>query len=393
MIQSYSSAQALIHASNNEGPYLGLRQKTLQNRAKATIAAFDGDVLYAVKCNANPFVLQALHAGGVRHFDTASIDEIRLVRGLFDDVHCHFMHPVKSRSAIREAYENHGVKRFVIDHISELEKILEVTNGADDLELYVRLAVPGDGAVLALTGKFGATPDEAAVLVRRAKRCAVSVGLTFHVGSQMLDPLAFVRAIKIAADVANRAGGVDQLDVGGGFPAVYLGSEPEFDVFVTVIEQAIRKYGFENCRIQCEPGRLLVADGASVVAKVEMRRGNSLFINDGTYGHLAELKWVGPQFPTRMIRKGQEARSGGAAFDLFGPTCDSIDSMPGPHWLPADIQEGDWIEFGMMGAYSNALATRFNGFGDAETVWLGDPPWYCESEEAEQSQARIFKLG
>lgn len=394
MIQSYSSAAALSLAVGIEGPFLGLRRHTIINRAQATIKAFPGDVLYAVKCNASPHVLQALYAGGLRHFDTASIDEIRLVRGLFDDAHCHFMHPVKSRAAIREAYDDHGVKRFVIDHVSELDKILEVTDHASDLELYVRLAVPGDGAVLSLTGKFGASVDEAAVLLRRAKRVAASTGLTFHVGSQMLDPYAFVRAIKIAGDVADRVGGVDQLDVGGGFPARYIGNEPEFETFVAVITDAVETLGFKNCRLQCEPGRLLVADGASVVAKVEMRRGTSLFINDGTYGHLAELKWVGPQFKTRMLRPGQDARTGGTAFDLFGPTCDSIDSMPGPHWLPADIQEGDRIEFGMMGAYSNALATRFNGFGEAETVWLEDQPWYVAGDSAaDQETARIYKLG
>lgn len=393
MIQSYSSAAALVHAFGNDGPFLGLRRNVISSRARSTISTFPGDVLYAVKCNAEPHVLMALYEGGVRHFDTASIDEIRLVRGLFDDVHCHFMHPVKSRAAISEAYFEHAVRRFVVDHVSELEKILEVTRGADDLELYVRLAVPGDGAVLTLTGKFGASADEAAVLLRRVKKVAACAGLTFHVGSQMLDPLAFARAIKIAGEVAVRAGGIDNLDVGGGFPAQYLGTEPAFEAFVAVIEQAAKTHGFADCRLQCEPGRLLVAEGASVLAKVEMRRGNSLFINDGVYGHLAEIKWVGPQFPTRMIRPGSQAKTGGTAFDLFGPTCDSIDSMPGPHWLPADIQEGDWIEFGMMGAYSNALATRFNGFGVSETVWLEDKAWYNIEDKAPVATAQILKLG
>ena len=392
MIQSFSSAAALFHASGNEAPVLGFRRQTMRSRVRSTIESFPGDVLYAVKCNANPYVLQALYEGGLRHFDTASIEEIRLVRGLFTDAHCHFMHPVKSRLAIDEAYFVHGVRRFVVDHGSELDKILDVTSDAEDLEIFIRLAVPGDGAVLALTGKFGAGLDEAAVLLRRAKAVAASTGLTFHVGSQMLDPFAYARAIKIAADVAARAGGVDQLDVGGGFPANYVGNEPQFDEFVNVIEDAVAAHGFAHCRLQCEPGRLLVADGASVIAKVEMRRGNSLFINDGVYGHLAELKWVGPQFPTRLIRVGQGARTGGHAFDLFGPTCDTIDSMPGPHWLPADAQEGDWIEFGMMGAYSNALATRFNGFGEAEHVWLEDEPWYGRTTETPIESARVYKL-
>lgn len=375
MIQSYGGAAALLHASDIEGPIFGLRRHILHNRVRETVSLFPGDVLYAVKCNAHPAVLQALYEGGIRHFDTASIDEIRLVRGLFDDAHCHFMHPVKSRAAITEAYFEHGVRRFVIDHVSELEKILDVTHDADDLELFVRLAVPGEGAVLALTGKFGCGVDEAAVLLRRAKKIATAVGITFHVGSQMLDPLAYARAIALAADVAKRVGGIDHMDVGGGFPAAYRGNEAPFAAFVDVIKAAVAEHELD-CALQCEPGRLLVADGASVFAKVEMRRGTSLFLNDGVYGHLAEVKWVGPQFPTRMIAPGREPETGGTAFDLFGPTCDSIDSMPGPHWLPAQIQEGSWVEFGMMGAYSNALATGFNGFGQAEVVWLEDDPWH-----------------
>jgi len=393
MIQSYGDAAALFRDSEKDGPVFGLRRHIFHNRVQETLSLFPGDVLYAVKCNAHPAVLRALYDGGIRHFDTASIDEIRLVRGLFADAHCHFMHPVKSRAAIAEAYFQHGVRRFVIDHVSEFEKILDVTNDAEDLELFVRLAVPGEGAVLALTGKFGCGVDEAVVLLRRAKRTVRAVGITFHVGSQMLDPLAYARAIGIAAEAAKRAGGIDSLDVGGGFPAAYLGCEAPFAAFVEAITAAVAEHRLD-CALQCEPGRLLIADGASVFAKVEMRRGNSLFLNDGVYGHLAEVKWVGPQFPTRMIIPGRAPETGGTGFDLFGPTCDSIDSMPGPHWLPAHIQEGNWIEFGMMGAYSNSLATGFNGFGQAETVWLEDHPWHeGTAADTPQGSASVYQFG
>ena len=180
---------------------------------------------------------------------------------------------------------------------------------------------------------------------------------------------------------------IDHLDVGGGFPARYLGNEPEFDEFVTAIEKVVEKKEL-NCALQCEPGRLLVADGASVFTRVEMRRGRNLFLNDGTYGNLAELKWVGPQFPMRLLRPNKDPRHGGAAFDLFGPTCDSIDSMPGPHLLPEDVVEGDWIEVGMMGAYSNALGTDFNGMGGSTTVFIEDEAWYnLPSEDAEDVAA------
>jgi ornithine decarboxylase len=374
MVQAYGSAAALLSVRSSADPVICVRPRALVAAARAIVSAFPGDVLYAVKCNDEPLVLRALWAGGVREFDTASIAEVRRVRAFLPEARCHFMHPVKSPEAVAEAYHDHGVRRFVLDHADELAKIVEATGPADDLELFVRLAVPGDGAVLALTGKFGCSPDEAATLLRSARAVAREVGLTFHVGSQCVDPSAFARAIAMAADVARRAGGIEHLDVGGGFPAAYTGDEPAFATFAGVIRDAVRRHGL-RCRLQCEPGRALVAIGASVLARVELRRGRSLYLNDGVYGNLAELKWIGPHFPMRVVR--DEARTAPLeAFDMFGPTCDSIDSMPGPHWLSADVRDGEWIEVGMMGAYSNALRTGFNGFHESGLAIVNDTPWY-----------------
>ena len=382
MVRSFSSAEALLSAVSPTDPVLCLRPSLITARARRVIADFPGDVLYAVKCNDTPDVLRALWHGGVRHFDTASIGEIRAVKALLPTAACYFMHPVKSAEAIAEAYHRHGVRRFVLDHADELAKILAATGEAEDLELFVRLAVPGDGAILTLTGKFGVPVDEAATLVRAARRYATRVGLTFHVGSQCVDPAAFERAVALCADVVRRSGPVDCLDIGGGFPARYKGDEPPFEAFVAVVERALEKHGLTGMALQCEPGRLLVADGASVLARVELRRGKGLYLNDGVYGNLAELKWIGPQFPLRLVRPG--GRAPGAkieAFDLFGPTCDSIDSMPGPHWLPADVDDGDWVDVGMMGAYSNALKTRFNGFDSDGLVFISDRGWYLPASD------------
>ncbi len=376
MADTFGSAAALLVHRSPVDPVICLRPHLIRARARRMVGAFPGDVLYAVKCNDAPEVLRALWAGGVRQFDTASIGEVRLVKELLPKAACHFMHPVKSAEAIAEAYHAHGVRRFVLDHAGELAKIAAATGGADDLELFVRLAVPGEGAVLALTGKFGVPVDEAAALVRAARAQARAVGVTFHVGSQCVDPLAYVRAIDLAAEVVRRAGPIDHLDVGGGFPAAYRGDEPAFERFVEAIVGAVRRHGL-TCALECEPGRALVADGASALARVELRRGSGLYLTDGVYGNLAELKWVGPHFPMRLVRAG--GRPSGAppvAFDLYGPTCDSIDSMPGPHWLPADARDGDWIEVGMMGAYSNALKTRFNGFESDRLAFVEDEGWY-----------------
>jgi ornithine decarboxylase len=316
----------------------------------------------------------------VRAFDTASIGEVRAVNALLPDAACHFMHPIKSPEAIAEAYHCHGVRRFVLDHPDELAKIVAQTGGAGDLELFVRLAVPGEGSMLALTGKFGTGVEETAALVRAARSHARSVGITFHVGSQCVEPVAYARAIGLVAEVVRRAGPIDDLDVGGGFPARYLGDEPGFEAFVAVIREAMARHGLA-CRLQCEPGRALVADGASVLARVELRRGLGLYLNDGTYGNLAELKWIGPQFPMRLVRPARASDARQLGFDLYGPTCDSIDSMPGPHWLPADTEAGDWIEVGMMGAYANSLRTRFNGFTSEPMAQLEDGGWYVAERQ------------
>jgi ornithine decarboxylase len=390
MTDTYGSAAALLVQTSPVDPVVCLRPQLIAARARRMVAAFPGDLLYAVKCNEAPEVLRALWDGGVRAFDTASIGEVRAVKALLPDAACHFMHPIKSKEAIAEAYHRHGVRRFVLDHSDELAKIVAQTGGAGDLELFVRLAVPGEGSMLALTGKFGVGVEETAGLVRAARGHARSVGITFHVGSQCVEPTAYARAIALAAEVVRRAGPVDDLDVGGGFPARYLGDEPGFAAFVAAIREAVARHGL-RCRLQCEPGRALVADGASVLARVELRRGLGLYLNDGTYGNLAELKWIGPQFPMRLVRPARPGDARQVGFDLFGPTCDSVDSMPGPHWLPADTEAGDWIEVGMMGAYANSLRTQFNGFTSERPALLADGGWYL-AERARRVRAEAHAL-
>ncbi len=376
MAEVLGSAAALLSRTSPDLPVVLIRPHVLRRRAQGVVAAFPGRVLYAVKCNDDERVLRALHEGGIRAFDVASIGEVRRIRALFGtDVEIAFMHPVKPAAAVAEAYHRHGVRRFALDHVSELEKIVAVTGGARDLELVVRLAVANDGALLALSGKFGAEPEEAVALLRRARPHVRRLGLTFHVGSQCLDPGAFARAIHLAGEVAAAAGGIEHLDVGGGFPARYVGDEPPFEAFVAVVREAVG-HGIGAVDLACEPGRLLVADGVSVLVRVEQRRGRRLYLNDGIYGSLAELKWLGPRFPLARVRPEGIDRRAELGYDLFGPTCDSVDSMPGPHWLPADVAAGDWIEVGMAGAYTRTLATRFNGLGEARVVEVADEPWY-----------------
>ncbi len=374
---------AVVAAARPTDPLLCLRPTAIAAAARRFVDRFPGDVLYAVKCNPEPRVLRALWAGGVRHFDCASLAEVALVRKLCPLAEIHFMHPVKARPAIREAFHRHGVTDFALDSADELAKILQETvpvglvGDPPTLGLFVRLALPKGGAVYDLTGKFGAPLDEAVDLLRAARPHAARLGVSFHVGSQCLEPDAYARAIALAGEVIARCGvGVDIVDVGGGFPVSYPGMmPPPFDDYITAIDGAAVELP-KPVRLWAEPGRALVAGGGSVVVQVQLRRGDALFVNDGVYGSLSDAGVLGFRFPARCIRLGEAdpADEGLADFALFGPTCDSADRMRGPFRLPADMREGDWVELGQLGAYGACLRTGFNGFGRVDLIEVADPP-------------------
>jgi ornithine decarboxylase len=365
-------------------PLLCLRPATIAAAAERFVRLFPGDVLYAVKCNPEPRALRALWSGGVRHFDCASLAEIRLVRRLLPGAAIHFMHPVKSRPAIAEAFDRWSVADFAFDSADELAKILQETVpvglvGAPPppLGLFVRLALPKGGAVYDLSGKFGAAPATAARLLRAARPHAARLGVSFHVGSQCLDPAAYARAMALAGEVITAAAvAVEIVDVGGGFPVSYPDmAPPPLADFVDAVKIAAATLP-DGVRLWAEPGRALVAAGGSVIAQVQLRRGHALYVNDGVYGNLSDAGALGFRFPARRIRLGErdDEIAERADFVLFGPTCDSADRMNGPFRLPADMREGDWIELGQLGAYGACLSSRFNGFGAAELVEVCDPP-------------------
>jgi ornithine decarboxylase len=287
---------------------------------------------------------------------------------------------VKPRGVIREAWAQHAVRDFALDSADELAKILAetaATGVAGELGLMVRLALPKGGAVLDLSGKFGAAPEDAAALLRAARPHAARLGLCFHVGSQCLDPLAWRTALALVGQVVRAAGvAVEVIDVGGGFPVSYPDVEPPpLGAFLAEIEAGFEALDLPGAVLWAEPGRALVAGGASVVVQVQARRGDALYVNDGVYGSLADAGALGFRYPARLIRpEGPAPADAQVGFALFGPTCDSADAMRGPFWLPADVQEGDWIELGQLGAYGACLRTAFNGFDRARLVEVRDGP-------------------
>lgn len=381
-MHTYHTPLDLVRERSPERPVALARPDAVAVAARWFQDSFQGDVFYAVKANPSPWVLETLAANGVTSFDVASIPEIELVAQHAPGSRMAFMHPVKSRRAIAQAYFDHGVKTFSFDTHEELQKILEATGGADDLSLIVRLAVSAEGAAYSLSGKFGVEGHEAPGLLLAARRATQDrMGVSFHVGSQCMRPTAFQAAMAQAGRAIVRAGVmVDVVDVGGGFPSVYPGMvPPDMSAYVDSIHRGFADMTVhEETELWCEPGRALVAEASSILTKVELKKGDALYLNDGSYGSLfdaAHTKWP---FPVKLYRgEGGEAREVEGSlrpFRFYGPTCDSLDHMPGPFWLPEDVREGDYVEIGMLGAYGVAMNTRFNGFGDAETVAVEDAP-------------------
>ncbi len=375
---SYHTPLDLVRERSPERPVALVRPDAVALAAHWFQANFKGDVLYAVKANPSPWVIETLAANGVRGFDVASIPEIELVRAHAPDARLAFMHPVKSRAAIKAAYFEHGVRTFAVDTLEELEKMLGVTGGAKDLNIIVRLAVDTLGAAYSLSGKFGVDPREAPSLLLAARRATDELmGVSFHVGSQCMRPSAYQAAMAQASRALVRAGVfADVVDVGGGFPSVYPGMvPPDLSEYVAAIDRGFAEMMVhETTELWCEPGRALVAEGSSLLTRVELRKGDALYLNDGSYGALfdaAHSKWP---FPVKLHRAEGETSPALRPFRLFGPTCDSADAMVGPFWLPEDTREGDFVEVGMMGAYGVTMSTRFNGFGEADIAEVEDAP-------------------
>ena len=374
-MHSYPDASAVVRALSPDEPVILNRKASAQRAARFFVEKFPGKSLYAVKANPSPDLIAALWEAGVTHYDVASIAEVRLVRSILPDAVLCFMHPVKTAGAIAEAYKAHGVRTFSLDTQEELEKIVAATDGAEDLSLCVRLRVSSEYSELSLASKFGIDLADAAPLLQATRQVADSLGICFHVGSQAMTPFAYVTALeRVRAAIVNAAVTVDIVDVGGGFPSIYPGMEPPplEDYFASIHRAAESLPVSYSSELWCEPGRALSAEYNSMVVKVEKRRGDELYINDGAYGALFDAAHIDWRFPVKCL--SADRKGGEEEFSFYGPTCDDADFMKGPFLLPADIKAGDYIEIGMLGAYGAAMRTRFNGFGTGAVIEVADEP-------------------
>ena len=379
-------------------PVTLLRPHAARRAARFFAEKFPGRSLYAVKANPSPDLLQILWESGVTHFDVASIGEVRLVHDALPDAVLCFMHPVKAEEAIAEAYFDHGVRTFSLDSFEELEKIVRATSAdgvaASDLSLLVRIRVSSDHAKLSLASKFGADPRDISALLMAARQAADALGICFHVGSQAMTPAAFAEAMtRVRTAIVEAAVTVDIVDVGGGFPSSYPGMEPPpLETYFSVIHETFESLPISySAELWCEPGRALCAEYASVLVRVEKRRGDELYINDGAYGALFDAAHIGWRYPVRLVRE-QDSHVRPMAFSFYGPTCDDLDRMAGPFELPGDVGVGDFIEIGMLGAYGCAMRTQFNGFGVVDSQIVDDEPMASLYGAAAPKRSNVVKL-
>ena len=368
----FRTVAELLEAYSGDDAIYVLYPQRIDAAAQHFLNGFPGKSLYAVKANPHPAVLKILYASGIRAYDVASIREIDLVQSICPDADLYLMHPVKSRRTIQHAYAA-GIRHFAFDCQAELDKIIQETQHAPDLHLHLRLALPHpQSASLPLEGKYGADYDSALNLLAAARPVCAKLGVSFHVGSQCMDPEDYVRALAYVQELRSESGVVfDSLDCGGGFPIAYPTlTPPPLDDYFERIEKALSDFGFDDLEILGEPGRALCAMGGSTLTRVELRKDQDLYLNEGAYGSLFDAAQCGWKYPVKRFRAAhsEEPAPPCTEFRFFGPTCDSLDQMPGPFVLPNDVQEGDWIEVCHLGAYGQTLATDFNGFQSDSTV-------------------------
>lgn len=385
-----------------DAPVYCFRPAVLAADAKAFMAEFPGKTAYAVKTNSENFVLKGLVDAGISAFDVASPREFAAARAVSPDAELLYMHPVKAQSDIRLALETYKIRVMSLDHEDEIAKILRVVRALDldpaSITLFVRLQTKG-AAAYELSKKFGAAPAHAVELVERIHRIGFRVGLAFHVGSQIGDLAVYERALASADWVRGRAGvPLAALDVGGGFPAVY-GDDPrrrkvempDLPGLMAQLRREISEWGFDDLPLIAEPGRVIVARSLSVIVRVLLKKGRRLYINDGIWGSLSD-SWTGKiTLPARLILDPARKRRSGSLeklvpFKVCGATCDSVDILSRPFWLPETADTGDWVEIGHIGAYSLGLRTRFNGFYPDAFVEVATP---FEEEQGPHAFAAI----
>lgn len=372
----YADTAALIADMAPDHPAFLFSEQVLRDAARTFEKGFDGLVTYAVKANPSDHIIEILADEGLKAFDVASVNEMALVRRFAPDAGMHYNNPIKSKREIAAAWHDFGIKSYAIDNLAQLEQIATIIPPTTDVEITIRFKAGKARKSYDFGTKFGVSETGAIELAQKVQAMGYSASLCFHVGSQCEDVNAYERHIAAAGRIATKAGIVlKRLNIGGGFPASYPSSSaPPLKKYFDLIRKAVKKtFGDNPPEMIVEPGRAMVTPCTSLLLRVKHQRaGLSVYLNDGAYGALMEVKFM-PILPSVRVWRGAELLEGPTSpFTIFGPTCDSYDVLPQIFELPADIAEDDWIEFGLMGAYTQASVTTFNGFSERLQFFVDD---------------------
>jgi len=392
-LKKFNSVSDLVREFQPVNPVYCIRPESIRLACNFFVNNFPGRPLYAVKTNPHKDVLKLIYQNGIKNFDVASLEEIKLVKSVAKDAKLFFMHTVKSRHSIEEAYFNYSVRDFSFDTKDELIKIFEATKDAKDLTLYLRIFISNEHAEIDLSKKFGASVTEAIGLIKIAKPLVNKIGISFHVGSQCMHPVSYSKGIKEVGNIITKSGITpDIINVGGGFPSKYPDLYPQpLENYMEEIKKAVAKLNLQKTpELICEPGRAIVAESGSTIVRVELRKKQSLYINDGTYGSLFDAGFPNFIFPTRVVDNGKNYSRRLTPFNFYGPTCDSMDFMKGPYMLPNNLKEGDYIEIGQLGSYGITFRTKFNGFYSDDIFEVDDKP-IMSVYQNEQDQDEEYK--
>lgn len=372
----FASTKDLIDAAAPDNPSFLYSRERVRAAASAFTEGFKGLLTYAIKANPTPHLIRDLAAFGVGAWDVASPNEMETLTSILPGAVLHYNNPVRSAREIIRAHEEFGVKSFAIDHPAQLAAIAAIVPASRDTEITVRFKAGKSRRAFDFGAKFGATEAEAITLARDARARGFGVSLCFHVGSQCEVPYVYERHIAAAGRIATESGiELSRLNVGGGFPAAYpTSAAPPIDYYMRAINRGVQAtFGGSKPLLIAEPGRFLAAPSTAVLLRVKHRRNNlAVYLNDGFYGALMELKFMSILPPVRVWRGSAPVGGDLIALTVFGPTCDSYDSLPRRFDLPADIAVDDWVEMGLMGAYSQASTTAFNGFSDRDQYFVTD---------------------
>jgi ornithine decarboxylase len=375
-IDKFTDVGSLLRKESPKKPVYCIFPHVYRRTAKKFLKGFSGRVLYAVKANSEPAVLNLLSKAGVHHYDCASLPEIELVHAIDPDSKKYFMIPVQIRGAANEAQEKYGVRHFMVDHLSALPRLTQEIDPSRSV-IFARMAVHHESAMEDLSARFGAPPDEMPALLQSIRDSGAEPALAFNVGSLVTDPEAYRHSISITRSVLEQLPfRLRLIDVGGGFPRNYPGYiVPKLKKYYRTISEGVDTLPLaDKAEVMGEPGRALAAPGMSAVVEVLLRKDNRLFINDGMFGVFWLLRIDGPDsFPVRTYRDGQPLTGETMEFQVHGPTCDSTDTLPGPVRLPLDIRPGDYLEFGNIGAYSVSGRTDYNGYYSDRIVKITSP--------------------